>query len=114
MRSPIPYAEIEPYLDLGIRPIVALLRAHHIETVESCEGGTGHCFPVPTVRFSGDRTIGFRAFALATEHGYAIADLKRCWSIVDGEPVGPEWEMTLARRGAPGEPEPPPDVARGC
>ncbi len=82
-------------LDPKIRPIVELLRGQGVETFASCEGGTGHPYPVPTVRFHGDRSEGFRAFSIALQHGLVIGDLRRVWQVVDGEPDGPFWEMTL-------------------
>lgn len=38
-------------LDSGISDYVHKLMKHGVETFESCEGGEGHCFPEPTVRF---------------------------------------------------------------
>ena len=40
-------------LDEGIREAVAVLVANGVETFESCEGGPGHAFPEPTIRFEG-------------------------------------------------------------
>jgi hypothetical protein len=45
-------------LDKGIERIVNILRNADIETFESCEGGIGHAYNVPTVRFHGDRSEG--------------------------------------------------------
>jgi hypothetical protein len=42
-----------PELDPGIAPYVDALRAEGVETFESCEGGDGHAYPEPTVRFAG-------------------------------------------------------------
>ncbi len=53
----------DPPLDPGIQNAVLLLRRAGIETFESCEGGEGHSYPEPTVRFHGHRDEGFRAFA---------------------------------------------------
>jgi hypothetical protein len=44
-----------PELDPGIGPYVDVLRAAGIETFESCEGGDGHAYAEPTVRFAGGR-----------------------------------------------------------
>lgn len=85
-------------LDAGIRPYVETLRAYGIETFESCEGGEGHAFPEPTVRFHGQRGEGFRALALALEHAFPVKSLRRAWSVEDGEPVGPAWELTFYER----------------
>jgi hypothetical protein len=85
-------------LDPGIAPYVELLYANGVETFESCEGGEGHAFPVPTIRFHGQRDEGFRALALALQRSLPVRDLRRAWSIEDGEPVGPHWELTFYRR----------------
>jgi hypothetical protein len=82
-------------LDQGIRPIVEILIANGVETFESCEGGNGHAFYEPTVRFHGNHAEGFRALAIALQHGLRVCELRRFYSIEDGEPVGPHWEMTF-------------------
>ena len=82
-------------LDLKIKPIVVLLNENGIKTYESCQGGEGHAFPEPTVRFHGERSEGFRALAVAQANGLKPAEMRRFWSINDGEPVGPNWEMTF-------------------
>jgi hypothetical protein len=82
-------------LDAGIKPYVAALRAEGVETFESCQGGTGHAFPVPTIRFHGDRAEGFRVLAVAQRHGLPVAELRRTWPVNDGEPTGPWWELTF-------------------
>lgn len=83
-------------LDPGIRRFVEALIAEGVETYESCEGGPGHCFPEPTVRFHGDRNEGFRALSIALRHGFPVYSLRRIWKIEDGEPTGPQWEMTFS------------------
>ncbi len=86
-----------PYetLDAGIRTMVQILREYGIETFESCQGGEGHTFPEPTVRFYGSRGEGFRAFAAARERGLSVYAIKRVWDIEDEEPTGPCWELTF-------------------
>jgi len=84
-------------VDSGIRHEVRVLSDNGIETTESCEGGNGHSFAEPTVRFAGSHAEGFRALGIALQHGLKVAELRRYWSIQDGEPVGPYWEMTFAR-----------------
>lgn len=49
--------------------MVNVLTSAGIETFESCEGGAGHAYPEPTVRFHGHRAEGFRALAVALEYG---------------------------------------------
>lgn len=87
--------ESEWKLDEGIRDTVLLLRSGGIETLESCEGGEGHSYPVPTIRFHGDAWAGYRAFALAMEHGATVAGLRRVYDVSQGQLQGPWWEMTF-------------------
>ena len=87
-------------LDAGIKPYVATLREAGIQTFESCEGGVGHCYSEPTIRFRGDRSEGYKALAAAMQNGLAVSDLRRFWPIVDGEPTGPWWEIVF-RQVAP-------------
>jgi len=48
-----------PPLDAGIARDVEILRAAGIETFAPYEGGTGHTYPEPTVRFHGGKSEGF-------------------------------------------------------
>lgn len=82
-------------VDGGIEADVRVLRAGGIETFESCEGAERHPFPEPTVRFFGERHEGWRALALARAHGLRVDALRRTWPLVDEEPTGPYWEITL-------------------
>jgi hypothetical protein len=82
-------------LDEGIRDIVGTLAANGVETFESCQGGPGHSFPEPTVRFHGSHAEGFRALSVALQHGLKVCELRRCYVLIDGEPTGPHWEMTF-------------------
>lgn len=94
--------EFDPPLDRGIANIVRALVAAGVETFESCEGGNDHAYPVPTVRFHGGRSEGFRAIAAAMQAGLPIAELRRVWPVIDGEPTGPWWELTFTPRSATG------------
>jgi len=87
--------DIDPPLDPGITQIVDVLRGAGVETFESCEGGKGHAYPEPTVRFHGARAEGFRALAAAEAERLPVAELRRVWPINDGEPTGPYWELTF-------------------
>lgn len=82
-------------LDTGIEPVVIALRSAGVETFESCQGGTGHAYPEPTVRFHGNQPEGFRALAAAMQAGLKVSALRRVWPILDHEPTGPWWEMTF-------------------
>jgi hypothetical protein len=90
----------ERAIDARIRPVVQILQENGVETFESCEGGKGHAFFEPTVRFYGGHAEGLRALSVALQHGLKVQELRRYYQILDGEPVGPHWEMTflLARR----------------
>ncbi len=82
-----------PPLDKGIeREVITLIQAG-IETFESCEGGVGHAYFEPTVRFHGGRTEGLRALAIALQNGFNVKSVSRIWPIIDGEPTGPWWEI---------------------
>ncbi|WP_265516416.1 hypothetical protein [Nitratireductor luteus] len=61
-------------LDAKIAPYVEVLRSAGIETFESCEGGDGHAYPEPTIRFYGDRSEGYRALAVAMQNGLPVAE----------------------------------------
>ena len=61
-------------LDPGIASFVEVLRHHGIETFESCEGGEGHSFREPTIRFDGTAANGYRAVWVALTFG----PLRRC------------------------------------
>jgi hypothetical protein len=89
--TPIDYRS----LDSKIRPIVRTLRSGGAETFESCEGGSGHAFYEPTVRFHGGQAEGFRVLSVALQHGLKVSELRRYYSLIDGEPVGPHWEITF-------------------
>jgi hypothetical protein len=89
----------------GVDKLIALdvriLRDSCVETIQSCQGGDGHTYPEPTIEFAGGRAEGFRALAVALAHGRPIHELRRVWSIQDGEPVGPHWALVYVDR--PGE-----------
>ena len=87
----------DPPLDPGISQAVLALRRADVETFESCEGGIGHAYPEPTVRFYGEVAEGFRALATALHAGLPVAELRRVWPVHDGEPTGPWWELTFVR-----------------
>lgn len=89
-------ASFSPPLDPGIEHAVLALRGAMVETFESCEGGVGHAYPEPTVRFHGDQAEGFRALAAAMQAGLLVDELRRVWPINQGEPTGPWWELTFA------------------
>ena len=83
-------------LDPGIARYVDVLDAAGVETYESCEGGEGHSYAEPAVRFYGVRGEGFRALAIALQHGFPVRAARRIWTVdEDGHPEGPFWELAF-------------------
>lgn len=83
-------------LDKGIRRYVLALRSGGIETFESCQGGKGHPFPEPTIRFHGGMGAGFKAFGIAKDLGLPVSAIRLYYSVMDGYLTGPWWEMVFA------------------
>ncbi len=90
--------DAESPLDRWISYAVKVLRDSGIETYEACQGGPGHSYREPAVRFHGKQCEGFRALGIAQSFGLPVKDLRRVWSVQDGEPVGPQWELTFWER----------------
>jgi len=94
-------------IDPGIKQIVRSLAENGVETCQSCAAsgpfgmgsgkkpGDAHSYCEPTVEFRGSFAAGFRALAIAIDHALPVAELRRCWSVNAGEPVGPIWSMTF-------------------
>lgn len=91
--DPVPPGELK--LDGGIRRFVLILRSAGVETFESCEGGSGHSMPEPTIRFHGNAWEGFRAYAAARTHALPVYALRRVYDVNDGELQGPYWEIVF-------------------
>ena len=85
----------EPPLDDGIRDIVLTLIAHGVETFESFEGGRGHSFPEPAVRFEESSSEGLWALAVALENRSPVSEPRRTWGIIVGVIHGPWRVMTF-------------------
>lgn len=82
-------------LDRWISYAVKVLREARVETYESCQGGPGHPYPEPTIRFYGTNADGWRALHAALTFGLPAWELRRVWSIQGNEPHGPQWAMTF-------------------
>jgi len=95
-QSSIPYDELESRLDEGIKEAVRILMQAGIPTIESCEGGEGHAWGEPTIRFQGGPEMGFLAYAIAIHHNLPVSEIRRCWRIVNHEVTGPDWEISLS------------------
>lgn len=87
--------QTELLLDPGIRYAVLVLRAGGVETFESCQGGPGHSFPEPTIRFYGSAWAGYHAFAVAMEHGLPVYELRCVHDCYDGQLAGPWWSLVF-------------------
>lgn len=85
-------------LDRCISYAVKVLRDAAVETYESCEGGEGHAFTEPTIRFFGGASEGLRVAAVALQYGLPVSDLRRFWTVIDGELSGPHWEITFHQK----------------
>jgi hypothetical protein len=85
-------------LDPGIKKYVEGLQDSGIETFESCEGGKGHAYPEPAVRFHGGSEAGWRALSVCLKLGFPMSCLRRVWYVLEtNEPTGPYWEITFRR-----------------
>jgi hypothetical protein len=68
-------------LDPGIAEAVVILRDHGVETHQSCQGGEGHAYFVPTVDFQGGAAAGYKAVSVARQHGLPVRSLQRVWNV---------------------------------
>jgi hypothetical protein len=96
--SGTPLREYDPPLDKGILRAVEILNQFGIETFESCEGGPGHAYPEPTVRFHGQREEVFKALSICLQHNLPVSSIRRIWPVIDGEPVGPYGEIVFWKK----------------
>lgn len=87
--------DFDPPLDPGIAHVVLVLREAGVETYESCEGGPGHAYPEPAVRFHGGHGEGYRALAAALDADLPVLELRRVWQVQEREAAGPWWELTF-------------------
>jgi len=87
--------EVPPGLDPGIEREVRALMEAGVETYESCEGGMGHAFPEPTVRFYGEMADGYLALGAALRYDFPVTALRRLWRVYRGEIASPVWELTF-------------------
>lgn len=96
-----PPFEGEHAVDSGIQHAVRVLWENGVETFSSCEGGPGHSFQRPTVRFYGEQSEGFRALGIALQHGLDVLELRRFWLVYQGEASGPYWELNFRAPAVP-------------
>jgi len=91
--------EIDPLVpvDPGIVRGVKILRDAGFATIESCEGGEGHAYPEPTIKFAGDQPTGWAALAALMTYRLPIRRAGQMWSFIEGQPTGPHWFVTFWR-----------------
>lgn len=85
-------------LDKGIERLVRVLRYHGVQTLQSCEGGEGHAFIEPTVRFDGEDGEGFRVLGIALSYGFPVKCVRKVWDVDGREPTERFWEIILTRK----------------
>lgn len=61
-------------LDKGIKNSVQILNRNGAETFGSCQGGSGHAYPKPTVRFHDDCSEGFNAYSIAISNDLKVSE----------------------------------------
>jgi len=86
-------------LDDGIKDAVILLNKFGFKTFESCQGGKGHCYDVPTIRFFGDEFDLIRAYELCMLHSINVYEAKRVYrktsvylDATNGDNIGENWD----------------------
>jgi hypothetical protein len=84
-------------LDPGIAGAVKILMENGIETCQSCEGGSGHSYPEPTVDLLGGEGAGWKALGVCLENGLPVLELRRTWTLgaSDRVPDGPIWQLVF-------------------
>jgi hypothetical protein len=65
------------YIDPLILPAVEILNTHGFKTFESCQGGEGHCYAEPTVRFFGSDFDLIRAYEICQSYRLNVYEAKR-------------------------------------
>jgi hypothetical protein len=87
-------------LDPGIRFAVRVLHAHGYETCQSCQGGVGHSYPVPTIDLptAVNDARGFGALSVLADYGLEPMSLAQVWNLDRlGRPYETVWRIELRR-----------------
>lgn len=83
-------------LDPLIAPVVQILNEHGFKTFESCQGGEGHCYPEPTVRFFGAEFDLIRAYEICRHYGFNAHEVKRVYRKTDEYESDSEGHTTIS------------------
>ncbi len=70
-------------LDKGIKQAVIILNNHRFDTYESCQGGKGHAYPEPTIRFHGTEFDLIKAYEVCKAYGLNVFEVKRVYGKED-------------------------------
>lgn len=66
-------------IDDLILPAVKILNIHGFKTFESCQGGDGHAFFEPTIRFEGSEFDLIRAYEICEIYQLPVFEIKRVY-----------------------------------
>lgn len=89
-------SDMDLVIDELIRPAVDLLRKYGIETIESCQGGEGHAYREPTVRFVGDEIDIIRAMDICIAHGMCVSEGRKVFKKIEDINDG-DWEKNIGQ-----------------
>jgi hypothetical protein len=64
-------------VDALILPAVKLLNENGFKTFESCQGGEGHAFGEPTIRFEGSEFDLIRAYEICQFYQLPVSEVRR-------------------------------------
>jgi hypothetical protein len=90
----------EMLIDEGIKPAVDILNEHGFVTIESCQGGEGHAYFDPMVRFEGTEFDLIRAWEVCAAFKLCVFEAHRvyrkCTVIYnESEEIGETWEEPI-------------------
>ncbi len=80
-------------VDKGISRYVDIFLNNGIETYQSCQGGPGHCYSMPTIEFYGNIGTGWKVLQICLDFELPIVMLSQFWDIKDNQPIGPYWRV---------------------
>ena len=84
--------------DPGIRLYVGILLDNGLETIQSCEGGDGHAYELPTVEVTGGPGAGYHALAVAMDHGLPVSELRYVIIVHAGHLERPCWQLVFTEK----------------
>jgi hypothetical protein len=88
-------------IDPLILPAVMVLNRHGFKTFESCQGGDGHAFFEPTIRFEGTEHDLIRAYEICKLYHLPVFEVRRVYrktpiyvndNTPDAQNIGDVWE----------------------